>query len=215
MASYFVMFGVVAISGIGYYIYKNDEWVKSKLFEIGWNLTKFASDCSDKLGIDLGENNLKKDDSDDESEYEYGQEMMPIESDYLLQEEKTMEKNIKLRNRKFKYYNEKKNESYTLSVNDDFLIESKKENIDLLFLKIILSKSGNKKNKKEKYYYRLNVNEIITDININENKLDKQFLQIELVDCVTNKVTDIHHNLNSFYLIGNKILDKVFLKCKV
>ena len=95
MASYFVMFGVVAISGIGYYIYKNDEWVKSKLFDIGWNLTKFASECSDKLGIDLGENNVKRDDSDDESEYEYGQEMMPIESDYLLQEEKSKGNNNK------------------------------------------------------------------------------------------------------------------------
>ena len=29
------MFSVVAMSGIGYYIYKNDAWVKSKLFDIG------------------------------------------------------------------------------------------------------------------------------------------------------------------------------------
>ncbi len=213
MVSYFVMFGVVAISGIGYYIYKNDVWVKRQLFDIGWGLTKFASKCSDKMGIDLGENyNIKKYDSDDEED-EDGVEMMPLETDCLLNKEnKGEEKKREMVKKKFKYYNEKKNKSYSLALKDEYLIKTEKENIDLLFLKIVLKKSGDKNEKKEKYYYRLDVNEIITDLDVNERKTDKQFLQIELVDIETNVVTDIHHNLNSFYLVGNKILDKMFLK---
>tara|TARA_B100001057_G_scaffold491198_1_gene580960 strand:- start:5567 stop:6340 length:774 start_codon:yes stop_codon:yes gene_type:complete len=209
------MFGVVAISGIGYYIYKNDVWVKSKLFDIGWNLTKLASKCSDKMGIDLGENyNVKKTDSDDEDDEddEEGEEMMPLETDYLLNENKCEEKKSKLIKKKFKYYSVKKNKSYSLSLKDEHLLKDERENIDLLFLKIVLKNLDDKNDKKEKYYYRLNVNDVNTDLNLNERKTEKQFLQIELVDLETNVVTDIHHNLNSFYLIGNKILDEVFLK---
>ena len=135
MASYFVMFGVVAMGGIGYYIYKNDAWVKSKLFDIGWNLTKFASECSDKMGIDLGENSqIKKDDSDDESDYESGEEMIPMETEYLLGETKCKERQNKLRNRnrKLKYYNVETNTSHSLNVNDKLLIEAEKKNMDLL-----------------------------------------------------------------------------------
>ncbi len=213
MASYFVMFSVVAMSGIGYYIYKNDAWVKSKLFDIGWNLTKFASECSDKIGIDLGEkSHIKKDDSDDESDYESGEEMIPMENDHLLGESKSQERKNKLRNRKLKYYNVETNTSHSLSVNDDLLFEAEKQNMDLVFLKVKVLKAGENGSKKEKYYYRMDANEIKKEVDVNEKKIEKQFLQIELINKENGDVSDIHHNLESFYLIGNKILDKLFLK---
>ena len=47
--------------------------------------------------------------------------------------------------------------------------------------------------------------------NCSFNKVDKPFLQVE-IEVTTNERTAIHKNLSGFYIQGNKLLDKSFLK---
>ena len=72
---------------------------------------------------------------------------------------------------------------------------------DLMFLK--------KKENDIELYKRINEKTEV-DKNIKMEKVDKQFIQIEL--CQNSNKTSIHKNLEGFYLTDNTLLDYVFLK---
>jgi hypothetical protein len=72
---------------------------------------------------------------------------------------------------------------------------------DLMFLK--------KKENDVELYKRINEKTEV-DKNIKMEKVDKQFIQIEL--CQNANKTSIHKNLEEFYLTDNTLLDYVFLK---
>jgi hypothetical protein len=72
---------------------------------------------------------------------------------------------------------------------------------DLMFLK--------KKENDVELYKRINEKTEV-DKNIKMEKVDKQFIQIEL--CQNSNKTSIHKNLEGFYLTDNTLLDYVFLK---
>jgi hypothetical protein len=215
MVSYVFIFGFgLAISGIGYYIYSNDEWVRGKVFDYGWRLTKLASNCSEKLGLDLGENrHLKKDDSDDESDYSdeesdydsYLEEKAEAkETDSLLSNKKIIIKERKPKCKRGKYYHEETNTSYDFLF-DSLINDEIKQNMDLIFLKIRLEDNKNVS------YLRIG-KENMENVEFNNKVIEKQFLQVELEYKESKQVIDIHHNLERFYVSGNKILDKLFLK---
>jgi len=72
---------------------------------------------------------------------------------------------------------------------------------DLMFLK--------KKENDVELYKRINEKTEV-DKNIKMEKVDKQFIQIEL--CQNANKTSIHKNLERFYLTDNTLLDYIFLK---
>ena len=72
---------------------------------------------------------------------------------------------------------------------------------DLMFLK--------KKENDVELYKRINEKTEV-DKNIKMEKVDKQFIQIEL--CQNANKTSVHKNLEGFYLTDNTLLDYVFLK---
>ncbi len=77
--------------------------------------------------------------------------------------------------------------------------------MDVIFLK---TRKGN-----EILYNRIQEEDLNNLENISFDKVEKLFLQIELIDKTTpnNEIIDIHHNLDKFYILGNKILDHKFL----
>lgn len=120
-----------------------------------------------------------------------------IRDDEYLEEEcdTLLDKN---RNTFIKYYNIEKNTSYNMGMDD---IEGK-EDMDVIFLKT--------KIEDEVFYFRLDKLENLEKVQF--NKVEKLFLQVELIDKDNNNIIDIHHNLDKFYIKDNKILDTDFLK---
>ena len=104
----------------------------------------------------------------------------------------------KNRNTFIKYYNIDKNESYNMGIDD---IDENKD-MDVIFLKT--------KKEDEVFYFRLDNLENLEKVQF--NKVEKLFLQVELIDKDNNNIIDIHHNLDKFYIEDNKILDTDFLK---
>jgi len=120
-----------------------------------------------------------------------------IRDDEYLEEEcdTLLDKN---RNTFIKYYNIEKNTSYNMGMDD---IEGK-EDMDVIFLKT--------KIEDEVFYFRLDKLDNLEKVQF--NKVEKLFLQVELIDKDNNNIIDIHHNLDKFYIKDNKILDTDFLK---
>ena len=102
------------------------------------------------------------------------------------------------RNTFVKYYNIKTNTSHNVGIDD---IKENKD-MDVMFLKT--------KVEDEVFYFRLYNLENLEKVKF--NKVDKLFLQVELIDKDNNNIIDIHHNLDKFYIEDNKILDTDFLK---
>uniref|UniRef100_A0A6C0JBM9 Uncharacterized protein n=1 Tax=viral metagenome TaxID=1070528 RepID=A0A6C0JBM9_9ZZZZ len=97
-------------------------------------------------------------------------------------------------------YKESDNTTYTSDIleNNKYIQDT---DFDLMFLKKI-------ENDKELYKRIKEKTEV--DKNIKMEKIDKQFIQIEL--CQNDIKTSIHKNLEGFYLTDNTLLDYVFLK---
>tara|TARA_B110000977_G_scaffold8761_1_gene11616 strand:+ start:1211 stop:1912 length:702 start_codon:yes stop_codon:yes gene_type:complete len=97
-------------------------------------------------------------------------------------------------------YKESDNTTYTSDIleNNKYIQDT---DFDLMFLKKI-------ENDKELYKRIKEKTEV--DKNIKMEKIDKQFIQIEL--CQNDIKTSIHKNLEWFYLTDNTLLDYVFLK---
>jgi len=97
-------------------------------------------------------------------------------------------------------YKESDNTTYTShSLENNKYIQD--TDFDLMFLK--------KKENDVELYKRINEKTEV-DKNIKMEKVDKQFIQIEL--CQNSNKTSIHKNLEGFYLTDNTLLDYVFLK---
>ena len=83
---------------------------------------------------------------------------------------------------------------------DDIKKTIENDKINVKFLRRIVG---------SKLEYR-RLNDEFESENIEFDPVEKQFIQIELIQ--NNKITDIHHNLIEHYFVGNKILDKDFIK---
>jgi|TARA_B110000971_G_C20015348_1_gene503647 hypothetical protein len=128
--------------------------------------------------------------------------------DWLFQKSSTNEfgkENIELeeltKNKiEFIGYKESDDTIYTSSIleNNIYIQDT---DFDLMFLK--------KKENNIDLYKRINEKTEV-DKNIKMEKIDKQFIQIEL--CQNSTKTSIHKNLEGFYLTDNTLLDYMFLK---
>jgi len=191
---YYLIAGFGAIvTGIGYFLIYKPETASIVISNITWELTKFVSNVSENLGIDL--NNDKKDyNSDLEEEYEECSDEQIDNNDEV----------INIRNTFIKYYNFSNKGSFNIPMIDKESIMDEKKDMDVIFLK---TRIGN-----EILYNRIEKENLDNLTEIKFSKADKQFLQVELINKEKqNEVLDIHNNLDKFYVIGNKILDSDFL----
>jgi len=170
------------ITGIGYLCVYESNRIIELGVNISWELMKMVSTVSGYLGIDTNEENYN---FMNDEEYLEGNEE---ENEMLLK-----------RDTFIKYYNIEKNESYNISIED---VGEKKEDMDVIFLKTIKDL--------DVFYFRLDNLEDLEKIKF--NKVEKLFLQVELIDKDNSNIIDIHHNLDKFYIEDNKILDTDFLK---
>ena len=170
------------MTGIGYLYVYKSDQVMEVSANISWEVTKMVATVSEYLGIDTNEENYNS-----TSDEEYLEEE---ECDTLLD---------KNRNTFIKYYNIEKKTSYNIGIDD---IDKKLDGMDVIFLKT--------KIEDEVFYFRLENLENLGKIQF--NKIEKLFLQVELIDKDNNNIIDIHHNLDKFYIEDNKILDTDFLK---
>ena len=170
------------ITGIGYLYVYESNRIIELGVNISWEVMKMVSTVSGYLGIDINEENYN---FMNDEEYLEGNEE---ENEMLLKKDTFI-----------KYYNIEKNESYNISMED---VGEKKEDMDVIFLKTIKDL--------DVFYFRLDNLDNLEEIQF--NKVEKLFLQVELIDKDNNNIIDIHHNLDKFYIEGNKILDTDFLK---
>ena len=192
---YYLLAGLGAIiTGIGYYIIY--EPIKTRRFvsNVTWEVTKVISDITEKLGIDTNTNNRNY---NSDFEMDFAADVEEISDDKEI---------INIRNTFVKYYNLKNNSSHNIPYSDKESLEDEKENMDVIFLK---TRKGS-----EIFYYRIEKEDLNNLDKIKFERVEKLFLQIELIDKSSENLEaiDIHHNLDKFYLKGNKILDTNFLK---
>jgi len=182
---YYLMAGAI-VTGIGYlYVYESNRIIELGT-NISWEVTKIVATVSGYLGIDTNEENYNS----------------VRDEEYLEEENQTLLKKDNIRNTFIKYYNIEKNASYNIAYNNKDDIEENKEDMDVIFLKTRIED--------EIFYFRLDNLENLEKIQF--NKVEKLFLQVELIDKDNNNIIDIHHNLDKFYIEDNKILDTDFLK---
>ena len=191
---YYLLAGFGAIiTGIGYFIIYEPVRTRNIVQNITWEVTKLVSDITEHLGIDT---------SPGKKNYNSDLEDIGIGEDEITDDREV----LNIRNTFIKYYNFKKSASYNIPINDKNSIEEEKKNMDVIFLK---TRKGN-----EILYHRIEESDLNNLEAIEFNKVDKLFLQVELIDKTSeeNKIIDIHHNLDKFYIDGNKLLDKNFLE---
>ncbi len=190
---YYLLAGLGAIvTGIGYFVIYRPNETRVLVSNITWEITKIVSEISEHLGIDTNSESKKNYNSDFE--------------DMNDEEEITDDKQVlNVRNTFIKYYNFSTESSYNIPITDKESIEEQKKDMDVIFLK---TRKGN-----EILYNRIQEEDLNNLEKIPFDKVEKLFLQVELVDKTneTNQITDIHHNLDKFYIVGNKILDYNFL----
>jgi len=119
---------------------------------------------------------------------------------YKSDNEGNIELNEVTNNIEFVGYKESDETTYTSCIleNNKYIEDT---NFDLMFLK--------KKDNDTHLYKRL-TDKTKLDKNMKMEKIDKQFIQIEL--CQNNTKTTIHKKLEMFYLKENTLLDYIFLK---
>jgi hypothetical protein len=182
--SYYLLAGTI-ITGIGWLcVYETNRIIEIGV-NISWEITKMVSSVSEYLGIDTNEENYN---FMNDEEYLEGNE---DENEMLLKKDTFI-----------KYYNIEKNASYNISYKNKDEIDKNLEDMDVIFLKTI--------NEDGIFYFRLDNLENLEKIKF--NKVEKLFLQVELIDKDNSDIIDIHHNLDKFYIEDNKILDTDFLK---
>ena len=182
--SYYLLAGTI-ITGIGWLcVYESNRIIEIGV-NISWEITKMVSTVSEYLGIDTNEENYN---FMNDEEYLEGNE---DENEMLLKKDTFI-----------KYYNIEKNASYNISYKNKDEIDKNMEDMDVIFLKTI--------NEDGIFYFRLDNLENLEKIKF--NKVEKLFLQVELIDKDNSDIIDIHHNLDKFYIEDNKILDTDFLK---
>lgn len=190
---YYLLAGLGAIAtGIGYFFIYKPERTSIVISNITWELTKFVSNVSENLGIDL---------SNDKKDYNSDLEEFDDDSNEEINNDDSV---INIRNTFIKYYNFTSKGSFNIPMIDKESIEQEKPDMDVIFLK---TRIGD-----EILYSRIEKEQLDNLKEVKFNKVDKQFLQVELINKeIEGSVLDIHNNLDKFYVKGNKILDNNFL----
>ena len=177
--------GVSIVGSIGYsilYVCDRDsaEYIAQKA---SWNAVK----AYHKTNLEI--NNLKR-----------WYNMNTRERVYKSDDENEELQEININDVEFIGYKESDDTTYTsYHIENNSYIEN--NDFDLMFLK---------KKESDTHLYKRIKDKTEVDVNIKMEKIDKQFIQIEL--CQHDTKTSIHKNLEGFYLKDNDLLDYTFLK---
>jgi hypothetical protein len=185
---YYILLPLVCATGAaGLYYMRDPVGAKNKAINLSWDITKCYITWSDKFGLFIDKYTPEKSESDDD--FDDSDDDSDLSPQYFIF-----------------YNNEHQNIYITDEINDEIMEHvNAKIKPSIMFIR---SKIG-----REQYYKRTHIP--MESDTVYDTLVEKLFIQVEYVtkdDNGKENVTDIHSNLNGFYVNGNTILDKKFLQ---